>query len=239
MGELYRLKTPENPGEDGNFLSQSISNIDRVLFNKPGKWDNFKQIRLYASSVEPPAYIQINGSDLEIYAPLDWIDDVRDIASEENDEDFAALVKAYMLTTICVKAKINSLDNNQERTTILNVDPKTKYKVGHDKFEVEYHNSRDVQLWQASSAIAVKTVTKPKSPERQQLLDFVRTLADEELVSELKTQGFSPYKDMLVKLFMAEPIYYEIYGYQYGCLSPLDDQALLRMSAGFMLSANS
>jgi len=244
MGEVVKGDFPDYFPDDRDFyglieenkLNTPIIRTSAIMFGKEQQELPYESIHLYNSEGSPTAYLE--GDALIIDAPLSWIGEVSEQARQEYGADFAELAQSYLITTIYAKKWLDRLDNNRKRKRLLDVTPKTQYKIGRKSFNVEYHCARDLGLWRGASALSLKAVSSREQSTRQRLLEFLENQYDIELEIQLKEQHFSSKKDFLSRLMNKNKLY-SLDGYKMACFDPMTDEELLKLSPEFLRAANS
>lgn len=242
MGKI--IKFPENDRSnyedpdiiDGKLLIGPVSRVSQLIFGKNKRGETFENVEILDS--EGKAYMQLNYNTLELNAPLDWLADISDQAREEYGPNFAEVVQTHLLTTIYAKKWINNLDCNKKRKKILDVNVATKHELYGTKFDIEYSNARELELWRAASSIALKTVSHRGGSDRKQLLEFLDSQYALEIELQLEQQGFRPHNHFLRKL-VKNAKSYQFDSYTVGSLAPMSDEELLKMAPEFLRAANS
>jgi len=244
MGELVEGRFPKHDNPDDvaegligpQYLVAPLSRVDQLIYGE--KVDRHIEVPAILEADKRGAHASYGYRQIRLHAPLGWVAELSDIADKELGSEMTSLSQAYFLTVLYAKKQLDKLDNNDDREKkLLELTPVTHFSVGGEKLEIEYHNARDVQLWQAAAAVALRATTAPDSVQRQQLHDFLRSLKAEELQIQLEGQGFNPHKSRLKKLFGKKQTY-ELEGYKVGCLTPMSAERLAEVSPQFIRAAS-
>jgi hypothetical protein len=245
MGKVVKGEFIQNPGEDGDNLIHPIDMMDYLLPAKKNREGQqlppYEHVKLLFPTKEQRYPAVINGNNLEIEAPLDWVDDINNIIGGESGVNDYEEFKLYALTTIYVKSKLNGYDSDRHTKHILNIsiDKENKISFADDEIELEHELMREYQLWRIAAGISLRAITNSKDQDRENFVETVKSFFEEELYLQLKDLKYSPHKKRLKKLFNKTPQYFELDGYKLGCLNPIyKTQELMKISPLLMAVAN-
>lgn len=225
---------------DGRHLIYPINRTEEIIFgNKPHEGTIFSHIAVLESDKQDQNYFIDERPKLDIYTDLNWLEYISKIAEQQRGHNFAELVQAHLLTSIYAKKWIDSLDNNAKRVKILDVKPCTKYEINGQQYEIDYHRARDVELWRAASAIALKSITHRGANDRIDLIEFLNEQFDYEMAYELDNKNYKNHKNLLGKLASRKiNKTLALDTYKSGVFTPMSDHELLALSTGFIRAAN-